>query len=228
MENFEQRKASFRTGNSLYDSEDEFYFECLLYRLYQLGFIHSWKYQPKPFILSDKITHQFIKIKKTKKGDTPNELERTLFHPKKYTADFFIVWTPKAIGFVVGIIGKHDLSQPFKGQFKKGKFISVIDIKGGYIEHNMDRELSIISKWIWQKFDIYINIIQCFGVKNKKGLYANNFFDDVFTPKEYLVRPGVKGDLLKVKCNGKTENEFLNEYKTWEQHFSEEPLETIN
>jgi len=229
MENLIKRTQSFGTENSLYDSEDEYYFECLIVRLHNLGFIDSWTYQPKPFTLADKIVCTYNKTKTfVKKEAEIIQKEKILYHPKKYTADFLIVWNIKAIGFLAGVINKHDLSQPFTAQFKKGKFISVIDIKGGYVEHNMDRELSIISKWVWQRFDIYINIIQCFGVKNKKGFYENNLFDQVFTPKEYLVRPGVRGGLLKVKCKGKTENEFINEYKLWQQNFSTENSETTN
>lgn len=219
MQNFKARKDYF-LANSIdntafgYDSEDEYYFECLLSELRELGLVDNWKYQPKPFTLSENVKGIKKKVKSFKtKPDEIVDTEYIIFQDKIYTADYFIVFTPKGKDVLYSDVKNAFCNTPFKANKKGDSYFCVIDIKGGFVQHNMDRELSLIQKWVYQRTGIYVQMIQCFGKRNAKKQYVGNFFDTVYTPNNYLVRPGVRGGLLKVKCNGKTKNEFLKELK---------------
>lgn len=222
MQNFIKRYEKVRLAGGetegIYDSPDEYYFECLLRDLSNTGFIESWKYQPKSFILSETIKVPYTEIKVFKRKEN-EEIEKfqVLLNGNSYTPDFLIIWNPKALGFLISLIGKHKMNNPFIAQIHKGKIKSIIDIKGGFVMHNMDRELSIIKKWVYQKYNIYVQTVKCFNKKSPSGKFVGNLFDEVFTPKEYLIRHNKRGTgfLKNQLAKSKTESEFLKEYEEW-------------
>ncbi len=113
--------------------EQEFYWWCD--EAFEAGLIECFRFHPKPWILSEKITYPVIKKLKTK----TKTVDKHLFHPHIYTPDFVIV------------------SEGVDGLERYGHNVYVIDVKGGFSIYNNHREFSINQKWVWQKFGLYVN-----------------------------------------------------------------------
>lgn len=120
--------------------ELEFYHWCVEAK--NKGIILGFIYQPPSYTLSTKKTYTVPKQLKTKiRYD-----EKTLLRPHVYTADFMLY------------------SEPGTNMDKFPNYIFIgsggeilIDVKGTFNMYGGDRELSINQKWLYDKFDIYVN-----------------------------------------------------------------------
>lgn len=160
-----------------FDSMEEMYFAWYLHELKEEGFILRWKYQPKPFNLSDSAKYDYLIALKTK----TKTIRKTLLKPHQYTADFMIVWSDKAIN--IFFKNPKSFGDPMKFPFmaryvdsKLKAWQSIIDVKGTFNQHESWTKFSIAQKWVWQKYQIYIQKIE--PVK---------LFKASFTPKRYLL-----------------------------------------
>jgi len=157
-----------------YDSKEELYFSWWLIELELNGYIESWKYQPKPFPLSDKVYIHWQKQLKTK----TKKMIKTMLQEHKYQADFLIRWTEKARGiFFASELNQNVMAYPFVADEigDKRYYRSIVDVKGTFSRNDAWRRFSIDQKWVWQKFNIYVHKV--IPVK---------LFKQTFTPLRYL------------------------------------------
>jgi hypothetical protein len=159
-------------------SENEKYFKWWLDELFEAGIIKGYEIQPDSFLLSHPAKYNYEKQIKTK----VNMLKGHLFSKHIYTPDFKIIWVEHNNAFC---------NQLFSGcNYKKldrhiinQSGVSYIEIKPEFDQNNMTREFRINQKWLYDKHNIYINLIYP-TAKKKKCL-----FSETFTPKKYFYTP---------------------------------------
>ena len=96
-------------------------------------------YQPGPFILSGRASYRVIKKLKTK----TKSVDRFLLHPHQYTPDF-----------------AFKLSSPILvDEFHVPLCEIVIDVKGGFNPYGDPKQFMINRKWMWQKYEIFVEKI---------------------------------------------------------------------
>lgn len=201
-----------------YASQEEKYFSWYLDELLKEGFILRYKYQPKPFVITEKIHYKWIKKLKTKS----KPMQSVFLNGYTYQADFLIVWDIEsdARGIFYEILfelsmhdnaGKKD-DYPFIAQVgnQTGHFFSVVDVKGSYSQNDAYRRFSIDQKLVWDKHKIYVQKIIPVPAVSKSGKVtpANALFHQTFTPFNYRFTDK-KGDKRKIRYNLKTLQEFL-------------------
>jgi len=160
-----------------FDSKEEMYFAWYLHELQEGGFILRWKYQPKPFHLADSVKYSFTVKLKTK----TKVVEKSLLKPHQYQADFLIVWSDKAIN--VFFQNPNDFGDPLKKPFI-ARYVNngleawqtIVDVKGTFNQNDAWRRFSIAQKWVYQKYQIYI-----------QKVIPIKLFKASFTPKRYLL-----------------------------------------
>jgi hypothetical protein len=151
-----------------FDSDGEYFFYAFADELKENGYINNFTHQPEPFKLSDKVEYEWVKKLKTKEVLTVS----TLLQPHEYTCDFKIEWNQKAEGlFYKCFEDKCKLDFSFITN-KDG--ISYIEIKPAWDFLQMTRLYIINSKWVFNKYGIYVQKITP-TANNKNCLFAKTF-----------------------------------------------------
>jgi len=181
------------------DSNEELYFSWYLYELKINGFIEYYKPHPESFKLSDPIVNSYIKKLKTKdKNETEEVLKGHL-----YTTDFIIKWTEKARNlFFKELNNNSKIKESNYQQFliASDSLISYIEVKPIFDQNNMTRLAKINQKWVWEKHNIFINIV-----------IPDKHFSKTFTPAKYMIT-NISGKSRKIRYKPiKTLKEFINE-----------------
>lgn len=193
----------------IFDSKDELYFYWWCEEAYHNGLIRMFIYHPKPFILAEPLLSQ--RYTPGKRTEFRKLKKYTLTTRIKYTADFLIVFTEKAMKFkMAGLVfpdkkyGMEYLGNPsdyhFLAHVKNGFPYAIIDIKPaekGLSNLASTRDFGIKRVWMMQQHNLYVNELQLLnGKKPEKA-----FFSQVFGPKKYIYRPMKKQiGFLKNKC----------------------------
>lgn len=192
------------------DSMEEYYFACYLRELIEIGVATDADKNLRSIDLFDERQHISTEIMKTKTKFSPKHL----FQGHSYTPDFNIMWEPKYKDVVFSLLnsGMH-LSKhrpPFISS-SQAYHSSVIEIKGGFIQQDKRRELSLNLKWVFDKWAMYVQTVK-----------VPDIFKTTFTPQEYIedmiyYRPnskkGVKPGDSKIKFKVKTSAEWFDEIK---------------
>ena len=147
------------TSNKLSSEE-----KAMLIKLQYLekeGFIKTFEYQPKEFVLFEGVKKSMYKIDK-KTGKKKYSKRSFFINPHIYTADFKVIWNDNAIGKYIQDVKENDLSLdiPFYVNKIKDEYISWIEIKGSYDPYNTHRMArTYIVPTVWQNYKIYVQII---------------------------------------------------------------------
>ena len=105
--------------------------------------IRNIHYQPGPFELSPRVS---VKVSKRLKTKTKED-DKFLFHPHMYTPDFAFTVVSDAL---LSVFKHTDM----------GLYGNVIiDVKGGFNQFGDQKQFSINQKWMWQKFNLYVEKI---------------------------------------------------------------------
>jgi hypothetical protein len=185
-----------------FDSNEEEMFFQYLQELCEAGYVNSFEYQPKAYELSDEVKYDWNKI-------TPRKeiiQSTTLLREHIYTSDFLINWNIKAKGiFYNSLNDKVDLRKiPFVCCSEKdNEGISIVDIKPSFDNTGTGRAFVINAKWVWQKYQVYIQKIVVVASKNKSCLFKNTF-----TPKAALYTKKTK-KLKKYSFQTRSLEEFI-------------------
>lgn len=123
-----------------FDSYEEIDFYQWCEEAVEYNVISKYEYQPEPFVLSEKVAIKVAKKLKTK----TKIVNKHLFHPHVYTPDFIIYPTEGYKNIFENILISN--SEEY-----------YIDIKGSFQMYDGKRSFSINRKWIWDKYNIYIN-----------------------------------------------------------------------
>jgi len=124
-------------------SEEEYDFYYWLLELQKLGIVSEIRYEPESFVLSEKVTIPVIKTLKTKTKIS----EKTLLRTHEYTPDFVFVLEHR-LPVSVFIPDKGMIYVDTKGDFK-----------GKFDRHDAKRRFSVDQKWMYQRYQIYVNKI---------------------------------------------------------------------
>lgn len=124
-----------------FDSREEMDFYFWLAECRSAGLVGAWSYHPRTFELSPKVTYTTTVTLKTKTVQKENHL----LHPCVYTPDFsFMLTAPRS-----WLLTPHFHGQP----------LAWVDVKGAFSIHNDDVKFSVVQKWLYQRYKVYINKI---------------------------------------------------------------------
>lgn len=175
-----------------FGSDEEQYFSWYLEDLRGAGFIKRWEHDVESFILSDKIHYIGTEYMKTKRKTS----KRVLMDGHHYTPDFRIIWNKKAENIFYKNLDcpESDIKKqpPFKAQYRnidgELKVVSTVEIKPKNHDYqNMERVVKHNIKWVYQNFQIYVQLVYPRGTSKDKSF----LFKDTFTPKKfYTTRTG--------------------------------------
>ena len=202
-------------GREDYDSKEELFFSWFIDELIKAGYISSYKYHPKPFLLSEKANYSYLKVLKTKS----NDVSGFLLNPHSYQADFLINWTKKAhYIFYVELNERKNISLfPFIAHTDFGTAWSVVDIKGTFSGPHNNSAISfpLDQKWVYQKYKIYVQKIIPAPAVDKTGKVKNPsaIFYRTFTPKQYLLTD-VSKKARKIKYTVRTLEEYIKSFNS--------------
>jgi hypothetical protein len=170
----------------LFDSKEEEYFSWYLDELSSAGYVDNWQ-RPQTIVLANNLKAWSRKNQKSKPKST------VLLREQTYTPDFEVVWTPKAKekGLVVELSTCDPLtssedslpesySAPFVANNVFGRIVSTIEIKGGFTEHDESRIYSILSKWTYQLYGVYIQRVIV-------STAPNSIFAKTFCPAKFIL-----------------------------------------
>lgn len=162
------------TEEKKYDSQDEMYFHWYLMTLKEHNFIYEYELQPKPFVLSDNLSLQYIK--KMKKVDD-KVLDYTVLNGHIYTPDAKIVWNSRV---AKDILYKNIWSKETDERIDNVPFLAIdgvsyVEIKPAHDFQNMTRLVKLNQKWVWDKHKEFVNIIT-----------PQKLFNETFTPSRYF------------------------------------------
>jgi len=157
-----------------YKSNEEYFFSLWLDELKSNGYIKSYEYEPDAIPLSSKVSRSLQKK------------EQFVLHPHEYTYDFLIKWDKSAIG-IFATIFESDVKS-LTPLYCDVNLVSAIEIKPEFDYKNMTREVMINIKWVWEKYNIYINLVK-----------TPSFFKKSFTPAQFLLTKTKKPRVIKYK-----------------------------
>ncbi|OGV45828.1 MAG: hypothetical protein A2017_18175 [Lentisphaerae bacterium GWF2_44_16] len=133
-----KEKKKFIANGIEFDSREEtdFYHWCIEAEAH--GYIKDFHYHTEYFTLCERASIKGKEVLKTK----VKIVDKFLLHPHIYTPDFIIF---PALKF-------NELEHGLKGSEK-----IYIDVKGGSDIYHNEREFSINQKWVYSKYQIFIN-----------------------------------------------------------------------
>lgn len=132
----------FHNKQILCDSQEECDFINWCSEAAQLNIIIDYEYQPASFLLFESTTYINIDNKK-----------RSLLLKHEYSPDFIITFNPNK---------SRVLSNAFKLSIDKLSLDTVnvyLDVKGTFQRNGSGRAFSINQKWVYQKYNIYVQKI---------------------------------------------------------------------
>lgn len=159
------------------DSQEELYLSWWLSELCDHGYVLDVIPQPKSFKLSSTLSHTYIKELKTK----TKVLEEIIIKPSEYTTDFFIKWSEKALGVFITTLETDD--KIMKGSSHvlliaketPNGLHTYVEVKPTFDMQNMTRLAKTNIKWVWEKYNEYVNLV-----------IPEKHFQKTFTPERYF------------------------------------------
>ena len=182
-----------------FKSDEEKYFAWYLDELSKVEIVKRWMYESHTFTLSKSKTYPILRQLKTKARID----QLSLMDEHVYTPDFLIEWNENALNKFVRII--QDETCPVKCPFfavrgkQDNKLYTFIEIKPNFDQHGMERLFRINQKWMYDKYDLFIQLIK-----------PLKLFERTFTPERFLKCDKVDR-LRKIDFKIKSLNEYLYE-----------------
>ena len=140
------------------DSSEEWYVYAWIIEAKKLGIVIEYEYQPKEFLLTDKINY-------IPAFGNPKQKEKHLMADHVYTADFKILFN-KVYGEKISEYFKI----PLNALDANGNAFVFIDVKGGFNRFGGDRTFSINQKLLWDKHKIFVQKVVPFDMFKKLGM----------------------------------------------------------
>ena len=123
-------------------SDEELEVYCWLKEAEAYNLVSDIEYQPVSYQLCDRASVQIEKQLKTK----IKIVDKFLFHPHVYTADYEFEITPAIYDVFVAPV------------FAPNSPV-VIDVKGSFNPYGDPKQFSINQKLVWEKFEVYVEKI---------------------------------------------------------------------
>jgi len=139
------------------------------------------------FQLFDGLSYQWYEDTIIHEGTSREADKRTYYTDKllrttNYTPDGVIIWNPNVKNVLFNdLFEKGDCY--FKAQFIDNKWVTVFDVKAPKgVNRDSDIPFSFTRKWMWQRYNIYVNKVMCIPPKPKDKGYL---YKDTWTPYRY-------------------------------------------
>lgn len=192
-----------------YDSTEEVYFAMWLEELMEAGYVYRFQKTLIPMPLTDGLKFSYEKVTKLKTKTKIEKKEHTLLRPSEYTPDFQVIFTDKGRDlFVSEIFINQDKDKLF---YYTGNIRHVFfEIKPAFDQQNMERLFRNNQKFIWDKHQIFVNLVEPIELFRKTflPLQAADDFKYKVVPKKALLKGKKKGD-WKMDWTPKTLKEFV-------------------
>jgi len=160
----------------------EYFFYLYLEELQDYGFIDEFWYEKEAFKLSESVHEPYLKQMKSK---VVRE-EELLLRECTYTPDFQVKWNKKA-GNIFYLDRREATINRSNIIFRLG-YLSNCTLMGYYEikpmnESKLDssKEFPTLSKWIYEKYNIFVQKIKPYDSNGK-----NCLFQQTFTPKKVI------------------------------------------
>lgn len=193
------KKNPIITHNMSHDSQAEADILEFFKELELIGYIDSIK-RGDTITLSSPVKRKYIDNSKKKS----KELEETFIRECTYSCDFEVKLNNNS--YKLPIFKDINTTEKLN---KKGVFVFLaqnnivrIEVKGTTFRYNNSgvEKFMIIQKWLWEKENIYVNIIQ-----------PDKLFPITFTPKEYQLTPKNR-EIRKLKWKVTQLEDYINQY----------------
>jgi len=182
------------------DSDEEEWTLMWLEELAMIGFVDKIE-RSEPIRLANPLynTHTEIKILKTKSKESIKR--QKILDEHVYTSEFKVTLTEKAMDIIAQFIATDNhshITTPLLYTWDKHgeNRICYIEVKPEWDQNNMERLFKINQKWMWEKYQMYINLIKPLKLMEK-----------TFTPFAYLTTATGKKRLIHHEI--RTLNEWL-------------------
>lgn len=157
------------------DSQEEIMAILYFEELIEAGYVEKLE-RAQTYPLSERLLNCYTQVVQMKTKAKEVEKQQVLLEEHVYTPEFMINWTHAGATLFVDRILKNStkkLDASFIGSYK-----TLIEVKPGFDQNNMTRLFKINQKWMWEKYQLYVNLIQ-----------PHKLFEETFTPKAYLTTP---------------------------------------
>lgn len=163
-----------------YDSLEEMAFLQWAFELKTGGYIKTIK-RADSYLLSSGVQNNYAQQLVTKS----KPMQQTLLQGHSYTPEFQILWDKKGYE---KLLWDMRCNKKLCNHLIAHDGVTYIEIKPMFDQNNMERLFKLNQKWMWDKHNIFINLVKC-----------PELFEATFTPIEYLTTRTGKKRLIKWK-----------------------------
>jgi len=209
----------------LFDSNEEMFFAMWLQELKTYGYVTEWKKNQESIDITKGTKLYYIKYTQLKTKLKKEEKAFTLLRPSEYTCDFEILWTLEGMNkFLFQIsenqretVTKHiekrgGITNPTEALFFSAEYnTTFVEVKPDFDQNNMERAFVLNQKFIWDKYKIFVNLIEPVELFKKTflPLAVVPYFQYKVVPKKAQLKGKIKGS-WKMDWIPKTITEYLN------------------
>lgn len=167
------KKTVYRYNNLTFDSKEEVYFYWYAKDLMNAGLVDKITYSPEPYQLFHDIQIPINNIDKKGRHTVKN---KTILDGMIYTPDFELSFKFEALERLIFDIGGlcYGKLPPFFSHFT-GSHKAMFEVKPSFDQNNMSREFKIKQKIVYNKYNIYVNLVK-----------VPDIFEKTFVPERYF------------------------------------------
>lgn len=194
-----------------FDSDEEVFVAMWLEELKEKEMVRCWTHPKEAHPLTPGLKILYKKITKLKTKTKTETKSHTILRASEYTPDFEVLWTIEGAYKLVTWIKDHLNSSPKLFFAKFWDKPTPIEVKPSFDQNNMEREFVLKQKYIWDKHQIFVNLVE------PMSLFKKTFVPSLAAPYfKYKKSPTGKnkgkkgpGD-WKMDWEPKTIDQFLN------------------
>jgi len=171
----EKKEPRYYHGMQI-DSDEEQVMLQWLEELAMAGYISKIE-RADTFRLSEPLINSYIELKQLKKSVKNIDKEQKLLEGHVYTPEFKVTWEKfnnAIVAFPNG--GNRKRDEILLSGMDRDNVVTYLEVKPEWDQNNMERLFKINQKWMWEKYQIYVNLVK------PAQLMANTF-----TPDAYLL-----------------------------------------
>lgn len=197
----------------LFDSLEEKLFAMWLEELKENGVVKYWFRELRIIQITAGIKVPYVKQTQLKTKLKLEVKSFTLLRPSEYTPDFEVTFNMDFWGKIVSPPHESKLFNKdavfFSSYYDKP---TLVEIKPSFDQNNMERLFVLNQKFIWDKFKIFVNLIEPVELfKNTfLPLQAIPFFQYKVIPKKAALKGKKKGD-FKFDWTPKTIKQYIDD-----------------
>jgi hypothetical protein len=149
-----------------FDSDEEVFFAMWLEELKTHGYVVQWNKLYHPIILTKGLKVPYKKLTQLKTKLKVEDKEKHLLKPSEYTPDFRVYFSEKAYDSIASFIEVGDFNPTAlfyaenDGEQRKEIVMHTVEVKPHFDQNNMERLFVNNQKFIWDKYKIFVNLIE--------------------------------------------------------------------